>query len=213
MTGHDEVVRVVFDPTKVSYEQLLKTFWESHDPTQGMRQGNDVGTQYRSGIYVYADEQRRAAEASKAAYEKALAARGLRRDHHRDPATRPSSTSPRTTISSISPRTRTAIAAWAEPASPARSAPASRPTLNPLRTKSRRLARKVLDVGLAGATEIEHAAAAEGHEIGGAAGERRLVAKAAIGVTGHELLGFPDGGLQACRIESLRDGNAYSVRR
>jgi peptide-methionine (S)-S-oxide reductase len=76
-TGHNEAVLVVYNPTKVSYEQLLKTFWETHDPTQGMRQGNDVGTQYRSGIYVYSDEQRRAAEASKAVYEKALKDRGL----------------------------------------------------------------------------------------------------------------------------------------
>jgi peptide-methionine (S)-S-oxide reductase len=67
-------VLVVFDPSKISYEQLLKTFWESHDPTQGMRQGNDVGTQYRSGIYVFTPAQRHAAEASKAVYEKALAA-------------------------------------------------------------------------------------------------------------------------------------------
>lgn len=71
-TGHNEVVRVAFDPTKISYEDLLKVFWELHDPTQGMRQGNDVGTQYRSGIYATSPHQRRAAEASKAAYEKAL---------------------------------------------------------------------------------------------------------------------------------------------
>ena len=73
-TGHNEVVLVVFDPKQVSYEALLKTFWESHDPTQGMRQGNDVGTQYRSGIYVTSAAQRHAAEASKAAYQKVLSA-------------------------------------------------------------------------------------------------------------------------------------------
>jgi peptide-methionine (S)-S-oxide reductase len=71
-TGHNEVVRVVFDPTKTSYEELLKTFWENHDPTQGMRQGNDAGTQYRSGIYVYDAEQRAAAEASRVAFGKVL---------------------------------------------------------------------------------------------------------------------------------------------
>jgi peptide-methionine (S)-S-oxide reductase len=75
MTGHNEVVLVVYDPKRVSYEALLKTFWESHDPTQGMRQGNDIGTQYRSGIYVADEAQRRAAEASKAAYGKVLAER------------------------------------------------------------------------------------------------------------------------------------------
>jgi peptide-methionine (S)-S-oxide reductase len=75
-TGHNEVVLVVYDPAKISYETLLKTFWESHDPTQGMRQGNDVGTQYRSGIYTFTPPQRQAAEASKAMYVKALAKKG-----------------------------------------------------------------------------------------------------------------------------------------
>jgi peptide-methionine (S)-S-oxide reductase len=74
-TGHNEVVLVAFDPTKISYEMLLKTFWENHDPTQGMRQGNDVGTQYRSGVYVFSPEQRRAAEASKDAFGRELAKR------------------------------------------------------------------------------------------------------------------------------------------
>jgi peptide-methionine (S)-S-oxide reductase len=69
MTGHNEVVLVVFDPRQVSYETLLKTFWENHDPTQGMRQGNDVGTQYRSGIYYFNDVQREAAERSREVYQ------------------------------------------------------------------------------------------------------------------------------------------------
>jgi peptide-methionine (S)-S-oxide reductase len=72
LTGHNEVVFVVFDPKQTSYEALLKVFWESHNPTQGMRQGNDVGTQYRSGIYVYSPEQRRAAEASRDAFQRKL---------------------------------------------------------------------------------------------------------------------------------------------
>ena len=75
-TGHAEVVRVVFDPDKVPYERLLQVFWESHDPTQGMRQGNDVGTQYRSAIYVHGDDQRRLAEASRTAYERLLRTAG-----------------------------------------------------------------------------------------------------------------------------------------
>jgi peptide-methionine (S)-S-oxide reductase len=76
MTGHNEVVLVAYDPAVVSFEALLKTFWESHDPTQGMRQGNDVGTQYRSGIYVTTPAQKAAALASKEAYGRALAAKG-----------------------------------------------------------------------------------------------------------------------------------------
>ena len=75
-TGHNEVVRVIYDPSVISYEQLLKTFWEGHDPTQGMRQGNDTGTQYRSGIYAYSQAQKAAAEASRAAYAPVLKAAG-----------------------------------------------------------------------------------------------------------------------------------------
>jgi peptide-methionine (S)-S-oxide reductase len=76
LTGHNEVVLVVYDPQLISYQQLLKVFWESHDPTQGMRQGNDRGTQYRSGIYYYTDRQQQLAEASKVAYEQALKSSG-----------------------------------------------------------------------------------------------------------------------------------------
>jgi peptide-methionine (S)-S-oxide reductase len=77
MTGHNEVVLVVFDPARVSYETLLKTFWESHDPTQGMRQGNDSGTQYRSGIYCFDHEQQHLAEATKVRFQQALDAADL----------------------------------------------------------------------------------------------------------------------------------------
>jgi peptide-methionine (S)-S-oxide reductase len=76
-TGHNEVVQVVFDPQQISYEAVLKVFWENHDPTQGMRQGNDQGTQYRSGIYVYGDEQRRLATASRDAFQKGLTGAGF----------------------------------------------------------------------------------------------------------------------------------------
>jgi peptide-methionine (S)-S-oxide reductase len=76
-TGHAEVVRVIYDPARIRYEDLLKAFWEGHDPTQGMQQGNDVGTQYRSAIYVHSEAQRRAAEASRAAFARELEARGF----------------------------------------------------------------------------------------------------------------------------------------
>jgi peptide-methionine (S)-S-oxide reductase len=77
-TGHTEAVLVVFDPAKTAYDELLRVFWESHDPTQGMRQGNDVGTQYRSAIFTFSEAQRRAAEETRVRYEAALAAHGFR---------------------------------------------------------------------------------------------------------------------------------------
>nr|WP_290225024.1 peptide-methionine (S)-S-oxide reductase MsrA [Trichocoleus desertorum] len=76
MTGHNEVVQVVFDPKQISYEALLKAFWENHNPTQGMRQGNDSGTQYRSGIYAYSEQQRKLAETSRDAYQLGLSKAG-----------------------------------------------------------------------------------------------------------------------------------------
>ncbi len=76
-TGHAEVVRVIFDPAKISYRRLLEEFWESHDPTQGMRQGNDVGTQYRSAVYVLDEEQRRAAEETRRSFQGTLSAAGF----------------------------------------------------------------------------------------------------------------------------------------
>jgi peptide-methionine (S)-S-oxide reductase len=77
MTGHNEVVRVVFDPKRVQYRELLRVFWESHDPTQGMRQGNDVGTQYRSGVYCYGEAQQTLALTTRQSYEQALRAKGF----------------------------------------------------------------------------------------------------------------------------------------
>lgn len=76
-TGHNEVVRVIYDPAKVGYKDLLKVFWESHDPTQGMRQGNDLGTQYRSGIYFYDEDQKTLAKTSQEAYQEKLKAEGF----------------------------------------------------------------------------------------------------------------------------------------
>ncbi len=76
-TGHSEVVLIIFDPQEISYDAILRVFWESHDPTQGMRQGNDIGTQYRSGIYYFDEAQRQLAEASRDAYQQALSTAGL----------------------------------------------------------------------------------------------------------------------------------------
>ena len=126
MTGHNEAVFVVYDPKQVSYEELLKLFWETHNPTQGMRQGNDVGTQYRSGIYYYSEAQKKAAEARRRPMDARSQAKGSARSLPRS-CRRPNSISPRTITSNISPRIRTAIAGLAAPASPAKSARASKP--------------------------------------------------------------------------------------
>ena len=127
LTGHAEAVLVVYDPAKVSFESLLKVFWEAHDPTQGMRQGNDVGTQYRSAIFCSSEAQRVPREA--VTNRLWCGAEGARagRDHHHHREARCPSISPRPITSSIWPRTPTVIAGWAAPASPARSVWALRP--------------------------------------------------------------------------------------
>ena len=112
-TGHNEAVLVVFDPARISYEDLLKTFWEGHNPTQGMRQGADVGTQYRSGIYTFSEEQRRAAEASRARYHAALKDRGYD-EITTEILPQANSISPKTITSNISPEIPPVIAVWAE---------------------------------------------------------------------------------------------------
>jgi len=113
-TGHAEVVLVVFDPALVTYKQLLKVFWESHNPTQGMRQGNDVGTQYRSAIYTASEAQNSAALETQATYQQQLSAAGHRQSRPKSPPPR-SFIMPRITTSSTWPRIQTAIAASAAP--------------------------------------------------------------------------------------------------
>jgi len=113
-TGHNEVVLVVFDPEIIAFEALLKTFWESHNPCQGMRQGNDIGTQYRSGVYVYSKAHMDTARASKDTYQEALNSHG-----HGQITTEvlvDAVISPRIIISNIWPKIQAAIAAWAAPA-------------------------------------------------------------------------------------------------
>ena len=117
---------VVFDPAQTSQGEMLRLFWENHDPTQGMRQGNDIGTQYRSAIYADSEAQLAAALASRDAFAPRLRAAGLRRDHDRDRARAARSTTPRSTTSSTSTRTRGATAGSAAPASAARSGSAPR---------------------------------------------------------------------------------------
>ena len=119
MTGHTEAVLVVFDPKAIRYEDLLRVFWESHDPTQGMRQGNDVGTQYRSGIYWYDEAQRSAAEASRDAFQNELA-RPVWVSSRPRSSPRPNSIMPRTITSSTWPRIREATAGLGERESAAR---------------------------------------------------------------------------------------------
>lgn len=120
-TGHTEAVLVVFDPKVISYAEILKEFWENHDPTQGMRQGNDQGTQYRSAIYTIDEQQVEIAEATGEAFEKRLAEAGTARSPRRSRRSR-SSTTPRTTTSSTSRRTPADTAPCTRPASAAPSA-------------------------------------------------------------------------------------------
>ena len=118
-TGHAEVVLVVFDPAVVTYEQLLKAFWEDHDPSQGMRQGNDVGTQYRSTIYTTDDDQAGGRRGDQGQLRRGAARRRLRRDHDRDRPARRRSTTPSRTTSSTWPRTPAGTARCTPPACPA----------------------------------------------------------------------------------------------